>query len=547
LRSVAHIASSEPNFEESPRIQAKRAALARLTTGKVTRVSSVSKDKTRTSRGEDKMAEGSSGGGGLFRVKPLERLVADHAGADGSGVAMVRTLGWPNLMLMGVGVVIGAGIFVITGTAAAQYAGPAIVFSFILAGLGCALAGLCYAELAAMMPVSGSGYTYAYATLGELVAWIVGFNLLIEYFFAGSFVSVGWSAYANNLLGIWHLQLPKEWITAPFTSAGGKFALTGGIVNLPAMAIALACTAVARGGIGVSAGVNAVIVSVKVVVLILFMMFGFSHVRPENWTPFIPANTGVFGEFGISGILRGAAVVFISYLGFDAVATAAQETKNPQKNLPIGILGSLALCTALYIGVSLVLTGLAHYTTLNVANPLSKALEAAGGSLDWLVPVVDVAAVVGLASTVLVIMLAQPRVQMAMSRDGLLPAALGRLHPKHKTPSFATTITGVAVAICAGVMPIEMLGQLVSLGALSVFIVVCVGVLILRWRRPEAERPFRVPFAPVTPVLGAAICVYLLTGLPPQAWGVYAVWLALGLVIYFTYGRKNATRLFERS
>ena len=443
---------------------------------------------------------------------------------------------------MGVGVIVGAGIFVLTGSAAAQFAGPAIIISFALAAFACSLSALCYAEFSSLLPVSGSAYAYAYATLGELVAWVIGWNIVMEYVFAASYVAVGWSGYAQSLLASSGIHLPSVLAKAPFDSAASGLVFTGGLINLPAIAVVMCVYLIARTGIGLSATVNAVIVSIKLGALLLFVLFGARFIQVSHWTPFLPQNTGEFGHYGWSGVLRGAAVVFVAYLGFDALSTTAQETRDPQRNLPIGILGSLAVCTMIYAAVSLVLTGIVSYRQLNVPNPLSVALRAAGGELNWLVPIVDIAAIGGLASVLLVIMLAQPRVLLAMANDGLLPPALARIHPRFHTPSTGTLITGCAVAFLSGLFPIGVLVQLVSLGTLSVFIAVCVGVLVLRRIRPELLRPFRVPFAPIVCGLGAVVCAYLLVGLPRQAWLLYAVWTAIGAAIYASYGRRSATR-----
>lgn len=474
---------------------------------------------------------------GLFRVTPVEDLLRAADGAAG-GLEMPRRLGPLHLILMGVGVIVGAGIFMVTGSAAAQFAGPAIVLSFVLAAVGCAFCGLCYAEFASLMPVSGSAYTYAAATLGEVVAWAIGWNLLMEYAFAASYVAVGWSAYCVNLLNAVGVHLPPVLTSSPLGAAHA------GLINLPAVVLVLAMAFVASRGIGLSATVNALIVLLKLAALVLFLGFGAHYVHPQNWRPFVPPNQGAYGHFGWSGMLRGAAVVFVAYLGFDALATTAQEVRNPQRNLPIGILGSLVLCTLLYGGVSLVLTGLVPYGELNAPNPLTVALRGAGGALNWLVPVIDAAAIVGLASVMLVVLLAQPRVLYAMARDGLLPRTLARLGPKTRTPGHATLVAGSAVAILAGLFPIDILVQLVSLGTLSVFIAaVCVGVIVLRRTRPDLKRPFRVPPSPVIPVLGVGICVYLLAGLPGPSWALYGGWTVVGGLIYALYGRRSATRL----
>ena len=447
---------------------------------------------------------------GLFRTKSIDETIANLEANEGP--ALKRQLGPLQLILMGVGVTIGAGIFVITGTAAAQFAGPSIVLSFVIASVGCGFAALCYAEFASLMPVSGSAYSYAYATLGEVIAWVIGWNLIMEYVFAGSYIAVGWSGYCASLLHSAGVTLPAALSAAPIAVDSTGLKLTGSVINLPAIVIALVAMLVARRGIGVSAAVNATIVALKVGVLVLFLICGAAYVRVDNWRPFIPPNTGHFGQFGLSGVLRGAAVVFVAYLGFDAVSTTAQETRRPQRDLPIGILGSLAICTVLYVAVSLVLTGLTSYHNLDVPNPLSVALRAVGGRLDFLTPFVDLAAVCGLASVLLVLMLAQPRILLAMGRDGLLPAAFGAIHPKFHTPSFGTVVAGCAVMVLSGLFPIDVLVQLVSLGTLTVFIAVCAGVIVLRRTRPELVRPFKN--AP-----GSCRAAYRRSGMPlPAGW-----------------------------
>ncbi len=504
----------------------------------------------------------------LFRRKSIHDLTAEEGG-------LKRVLTATNLVLLGIGAIIGAGIFVLTGTAAAQYAGPAITLSFVLAGLGCLFAGLCYAEFASMIPVAGSAYTYGYATLGELVAWIIGWDLILEYLFAASTVAVGWSGYFSALMSNMGIQLPPALLGAPFSvqgthtlvrsqicvdpSTGGVavdaashvlvpvadcvakgYALTGGVLNVPAMALVLLLTALLVVGIKESARFNNLIVYVKLAIVLLVIVFGARYVNSANWTPFIPPNTGEFGHFGWSGILRGAAVIFFAYIGFDAVSTAAQETKNPQRDLPIGILGSLAVCTVLYILMAAVMTGIAHYTTLNVPHPVSVAIEAAGPALRWLTWFVQIGAIAGLASVVLVMLMGQPRIFFSMARDGLLPKLFGKVHPKYQTPYVSTIITGLVAAVIAGLFPIGLLGELVSIGTLLAFVIVCAGVIVLRKTQPDLPRPFRTPLVPLVPLLGIAICGYMMYGLPLDTWLRLLIWLAIGLSIYFLYGRKHS-------
>jgi len=476
----------------------------------------------------------------LFVRKDLGSLLAEA----GSGT-LRRELGPLALVTLGIGAVIGAGIFVLAGNAAALHAGPALTLSMVLAGVACAFAGLCYAELASMIPVAGSAYTYAYATMGELVAWIIGWDLVLEYSLSSSTVAVGWSGYAVTLLGEMGITIPPRLTGAP----GSHVCLPDGthviaLFNLPAMLICLALTALLVIGIRESARVNTTIVLIKLVVLTLFIAVGAHYINTANLHPFIPPNTGEFGSFGLSGILRGAGIIFFAYIGFDAVSTASQEAKNPGRDIPIGILVSLALCTIIYIAVAVVMTGLVPYRELNVASPLALAVQAT--RVSWLPPIVNFGAICGLSSVILVNMLAQSRIFYSMSRDGLLPPLFARLHPRYRTPHVTTTITGVIVAIASGLFPIGVLGQLVSMGTLLAFAIVCTGVLILRKTAPDTPRPFKTPGMPWVPVVGTLICLYLMSGLPLPTWIRLFVWLAVGLVIYFTYGRFRADTVRRR-
>jgi APA family basic amino acid/polyamine antiporter len=474
--------------------------------------------------------------------------IADALAAlDGSGApGLKRVLGRVDLMLAGVGVIVGGGIFIVAGTAAAQFAGPAVVLSFLLAGLGCALTGFCYSELAAMIPAAGSAYAFTYTALGEVAAWIIGWNLILEYVFAASYVAVGWSAYLTSLLSQWGVAIPEPVARAPFIMGPHGMTTTGGLVNGPAVLLATVMCLVALRGVRLSSMVNGVIVLLKVGVLVTFVVFGSLHVHPHNWTPFVPHNDGSFGHYGWSGVLRAAAVVFVSYLGFDTISTLAQDSRNPQRDVPAGILGCLGTVTLLYISVSLVLTGLVSYQQLDSASPLSVALRAAGPALTWLLPLVDLAAVIGLGSVVLVVMLAQPRILMAMGRDSLVPPVFARVHPRFRTPYVSTITCGLAVAALAGLFPLSVLVQLVSVGTLIVFIAVALSVIVLRRTDPKRSRPFRTPWVPAVPVMGMMVCAYMLTGIPLHTWTVYGLWVAFGMSIYVVYGRRAAARLRVR-
>ncbi|MHB1222628.1 MAG: amino acid permease [Gemmatimonadaceae bacterium] len=474
----------------------------------------------------------------IWSKKSVTSLQAEASGEGGN--ELERSLGALNLTLLGIGAIIGAGIFVLTGTAAAQHAGPAIVISFLLAGSGCLFAGLCYAEFASMIPVAGSAYTYGYATLGELIAWIIGWDLILEYLFASSTVAVGWSGYFTRLMGDIGLPIPPALSNAPFTVEGTHTIVpTGAIVNLPAMALVAAMTILLVVGIKESARLNNFIVFVKIAIVCAVIGFGFMFVDPANWRPFIPPAEGP-GVFGWSGIAAGAGVIFFAYIGFDAVSTAAQETKNPQRDLPIGILASLAVCTVLYILMALVLTGLTPFRNLDVAEPVYVALAAAGPALAWLKYSTTIGAVFGLASVVLVMLMAQPRIFYTMSRDGLLPPVFGKVHSKFRTPWLATIITGIVAMAVAGLFPIGLLGQLVSIGTLFAFVIVCAGVLVLRYREPDLKRPFRTPWVPFVPLMGILVCGYLMYHLGIDTWVRLGVWLVIGLAIYFGYGRRHS-------
>ncbi len=480
---------------------------------------------------------------GLFTKKSFAEL---HAEAERG--LLKRSLGPLNLTALGIGSIIGTGIFVLTGTAASQNAGPALVLSMVISAVGCALSGLCYAEFAAMVPVAGSAYTYAYATVGEIFAWIIGWDLILEYALSTSTVAVGWSGYAASLARNLGMPIPPA-LTAPPGAAAvvGGMATSTGLFNLPAALIVLVVTALLVIGIKQSADTNTVLVAIKAMVLVLFVVAGASYVRRENLTPFIPENTGGFGHFGWSGVLRGAGVMFFAYIGFDAVSTAAQEAKNPARDMPIGILGSLAICTVIYIAVAIVLLGIVPYQRLNVPNPLAVGIDATG--LRWLSPVVQVAALFGLFSTMLVTLLAQTRIFYSMSRDGLLPPIFSRVHPRFRTPYLSTILTGTIISLVAGLTPIDVLGQLVSIGTLLAFVLVSIGVIMLRRTQPDLPRPFRTPAVPLVPIAGAAICFLQMASLPLATWERLVIWLAAGMIIYFAYSRRShvASRSAEPS
>jgi APA family basic amino acid/polyamine antiporter len=463
-----------------------------------------------------------------------------------------RALGPLNLTTLGIGAVIGAGIFVLTGQAAAKYAGPAIVFSFILAGIACGLAGLCYAEFSSMIPISGSAYTYSYATLGEFVAWIIGWDLILEYLFAAATVAVGWSGYVVSFLKDVGLQIPPAFTAAPYVhtappDAGWNiwrlftegWTSTGAVLNVPAMCIVAVITVLLVIGIKESAAFNNIIVAVKLAVILTFIAVGAAFIHAENWHPFVPPALGP-GQFGWPGVLRGAGVIFFAYIGFDAVSTAAQEAKNPQRDMPIGILASLGICTILYIIVALVLTGIIKYTNLSVPDPIAVAINSLGPKVAWLRPIIKVGALAGLSSVILVMMMGQPRIFYSMSKDGLLPEKFSAVHPKFRTPWLATVLTGFIAVLVSGLFPIGLLGELVSIGTLLAFAIVCAGIFVLRFTHPEIKRPFRTPIFWLVSPLGVGACVFLMCGLPRDTWARLIVWMAIGFVIYFGYGRRHS-------
>lgn len=492
----------------------------------------------------------------LFRTKPISELQAEASAEHG----YKRTLGPISLISLGIGSVVGAGIFVLAGTSAAQYAGPAIALSFIFAGISCLFAGLCYAELASMIPVSGSAYTYSYATLGEFLAWIVGWCLVLEYLFSGAAVAVSWSGAIRDILNEFNVAMPAVISNAPlvvdktrtvtidlglFDFAFHPLAFTGAFINFPAVFISLALTYILYIGIKESASFNDVMVFIKVGVLVALVGYGVwwmlknSGIAKSNLLPFIPENTGKFGEYGWSGVFRGAAAIFFAYVGFDCVSAAAQETKNPQRDMPIGLLGTLGVVTVLFVAVSFVLTGMVHYTKLNVDAPFIFALQQANAPALFRY-LIEAAALAGLTSVILVSLLGQPRIFYSMSRDGLLPKTFARIHPKYGTPHITTWITGIACAVISGLFPLDLLGELISIGTLLAFALVCAGVWVLRYKRPDLPRPFRTPLVPLVPILGIGTCVLQMCFLPAITWLNLLIWLGLGFIVYFGYSRKHS-------
>jgi basic amino acid/polyamine antiporter, APA family len=501
----------------------------------------------------------------LLATKSLDVLM--HEASSEGEHGLKRALGATNLMTLGIGAIIGAGIFVLTGAAAAQFAGPAIILSYVLAGVACVFAGLCYAEFASMIPIAGSAYTYGYATLGELVAWIIGWDLVLEYAFGAATVASGWSSTLVAFLQDYGIELPPQICDTPGTvwvkydglwqplSAVQQVLDKSGIdwhslpqataqFNLVAFLAIIAVTVILIVGIKESANFNTAIVFVKMFAVLVFIAVAGSYViqHPDvaraNWKDFLPGNTGEFGAFGWSGVLRGAGVVFFAYIGFDAVSTAAQEAKNPQKDMPIGILGSLVICTILYILVSGLLTATVHYSRLNIGAPVSLAMRETG--VHWGSKVVNAGALAGLSTVMLVMMLGQSRVFFSMAKDGLLWKWAGEIHPKFRTPWKSTAIVGICVAVVGSLVPIGSLGQMVSIGTLLAFVIVCAGVLVMRKKRPDIPRPFKTPWVPFVPIMGMIISLALMLGLNRHTWERLIIWLAIGLVIYFTYGRKHS-------
>ncbi len=479
---------------------------------------------------------------GIMRTKSIEQSIKDTEEPE---FELRKALGPLDLLVFGIGVIIGTGIFVLTGVAAANFAGPAISLSFIFSGIACGLAALCYAEFASTVPVAGSAYTFSYASIGEFVAWIIGWDLILEFTVGAATVSVGWSQYFNRILeSFFGVSLPP--------------AITGEVVNLPAAGIALILTALLVIGIRLSSTFNLTVTAIKLAVVLFFIGFGIFFVKAANWSPFIPeaggagANAAGTDEpsllqfltgaapqaFGFSGIITAAAVVFFAYIGFDTVATAAEEARNPQRDLPIGILGSLAICTVLYILVSQIMTGIVPYTELAQDAPMAYVFQAVGQ--DWAAGLVSVGAICGLTSVIMILMLGQSRVAFAMSRDNLLPRYFARSHPRFRTPYRITILTGVVVAIIAALVDLSRLAELVNIGTLFAFVLVSIGVIVLRRTQPNLERAFRTPLVPIVPILAVLACLYLMVSLPVTTWVRFVVWMVLGLLVYFAYSRSHS-------
>ncbi|MGM0873257.1 MAG: amino acid permease [Bacillota bacterium] len=454
----------------------------------------------------------------LLRKKSITQLIQQS-----NQKTLDRTLGAFDLTLLGIGAIIGTGIFVLTGVVAAESAGPALILSFILSGLVCALAAFCYAEFASSVPISGSVYTYTYATLGEIFAFLIGWDLMLEYLLATAAVATGWSGYFQTLLEGFGIELPAVLASAPGSGEGG-------MINLPAVIIIFLITALLSKGIKESTRVNNIMVIIKLTVIVAFIITGIFYVRPENWTPFAP--------FGFEGIITGAATVFFAYIGFDAVATAAEEVKRPQRDVPIGIIASLTACTVLYIVVALILTGMVPYSQLNVADPVTFALQFVGQ--NSLAGIISVGAITGITTVLLVMMYAQVRISFAMSRDGLLPKMLANVHPTFKTPFQNTWMTGLIAAIIAGFVDLTTLAHLVNMGTLAAFTLISIAVIVLRKTHPNLKRAFKVPFVPVLPAISALLCIFLMISLPAITWISFFIWIGIGLIIYFGYARRHS-------
>ncbi len=468
----------------------------------------------------------------LFATKTIESLLAESEGKTG-GETLKRTLTATSLILLGIGAIIGAGIFTLTGVAAAQHAGPAVVYSFILAAVGCAFAGFCYSEFSTMIPIAGSAYTYAYATMGELLAWIIGWALVLEYAIGAATVSVSWSAYFASILKDAGWEIPHALLASPWDTVPGS-------MNLVAVFIIAIITGILIIGIQESARFNSLVVAIKVSVVLVFIALGYFYINQSNYTPFVPpATSDKFGDFGWTGVLRAAGMIFFAYIGFDAVSTAAQEAKNPKRDMPIGIVGSLVVCTILYIAYALVLTGVVNYKDLNTAAPLAVAVDRMH-DYPWLGKLMKLGALAGLTSVMLVMLLGQSRVFFSMSRDGLLPGLFSKVHPKLKTPYLSNALLMIFVSLFSAFTPISKLGELTSIGTLFAFVLVCIAVIIMRKTQPDLPRPFRTPLVPLIPILGVAFNLLLMFSLDKLTWTAFLSWMVIGLVVYFTYSRTRS-------
>ncbi|MCW3128240.1 MAG: Amino acid transporter [Bacteroidetes bacterium] len=477
----------------------------------------------------------------LFKVKSVETIIKQNEEA-GEANTLKRTLGPVNLVALGIGAIIGAGLFSITGLAAANNAGPAVTISFVIAAVGCAFAGLCYAEYASMIPVAGSAYTYTYATLGELLAWIIGWDLVLEYAVGAATVAISWSRYLGKFLQHYGVNLPPQVMMSPFDSVTSpEGVVVHGFINLPAVVIIIAMSFVLIKGTKESALTNALIVALKVSVVLVFIFLGWAYINPHNYDNYIPANTGKFGEFGWSGIIRAAAIIFFAYIGFDAVSTAAQEAKNPSRDMPIGILLSLGICTVLYILFAHVMTGLVPYTAFKGQDGIAPvAVAIAATPYVWLQQLVILAILAGYSSVIMVMLMGQSRVFFSMAKDGLLPKVFADVHPKFKTPYKSNLIVMAFVCLFAAFIPARVVGEMTSIGTLFAFVLVCIGVIVLRHTRPDIPRAFKTPLVPLVPILGIVTCVFMMVFLPGDTWIRLIVWMALGFVVYFAYSKRNS-------
>jgi basic amino acid/polyamine antiporter, APA family len=470
----------------------------------------------------------------LFSKKPLSDL-----NTEAEGHQLKRVLGPVNLIALGIGAIIGAGLFSLTGLAAAQHSGPAVALSMVVAAIGCAFAGLCYSEFACMIPVAGSAYTYAYTTMGEWLAWIIGWDLVLEYAVAAAAVSISWAGYVVSLLNDFGIRLPPQLVSSPLEALklpDGTH--IQGVINLPAVFIVVMISILLMVGIKESARTNAVIVVIKVAVVLVFITLGYFYINPANYHPFIPPNEGAFGKFGLSGIMAGAGVIFFAYIGFDAVSTAAQEAKNPQRDMPIGIIGSLAICTVLYVLFSTVLTGMVSYTSLNVAAPVAVAIDVTHS--PWLMTLVKLGVICGFTSVILVMLLGQSRVFYSMSRDGLVPKVFSEIHPKFRTPYRSNILFAVFASVLAAFLPLQVVGEMTSIGTLFAFVIVCGGVWIMRRKQPDVHRPFRTPLVPLVPILGIVWNFAMMYALGSSNWTRLVVWLVIGQIVFFSYGRRHS-------